>query len=665
MGLGWAPREGGIWGLRWVACGAAAIRPGGIRALKTGKGDTTPSARPTAGGERRLAWRLAWWLAAWTMAVLCAGGVAVGHESDQFTVPVGKEFADLRLHFSEKFYDAACDVRDILNARIERSLHDGRATPATRRHQSPEAVARAMLGRFPPVIFHVETLELELRTPAVQDRHPGLLVAHLPAIWIYHHWALLLDLTKPMRLARSSTIMIDGVYLGTDKIVHFIHMGFLYHSSYRAARNGGADEADSLRRAVELGAGANPLLSENALLGMVTTGVRSNADLAANYAGLQFYRNLTEPVRVRGRIRSPMLIRDGEFWRLGDHVTPNSDFFTVFISDHWDEALNPNTYAPGMGRIVRRQVQDRCEDVLDWYRDDRGQVRTQREFALISDRLRTLFGDEYGYTGDADRVVSIANCCFDDRDPPTRPPPAPSTWTIDRRRSPDPKDDFERTPLWRAIRPGRLDEVRTLLAAGADVHAADVDGETALHCAARWGQASIAQLLLDHGASPDAPAAYGAAPLHLAVRRAQHDVMATLLANGATPSAQDDFGCTPLHDAASHGDRWAIALLLAAGASADVADKNGSTALHYAARAGRAEAAALLLDEGAGAEHRNHYGRRPADEADLAGDPQLAERLAHSTHATGRPHDPGEHVPPAEENELLSTTRRAGRAIQR
>ena len=78
---------------------------------------------------------------------------------------------------------------------------------------------------------------------------------------------------------------------------------------------------------------------------MLTTGIRSNADLAANYAGFKFYRNLTEEVRIGDRVMPPMLVRQGPYWRLNDQVQPDSDFFTAFITPHWNEALNPNVYA--------------------------------------------------------------------------------------------------------------------------------------------------------------------------------------------------------------------------------------------------------------------------------------------------------------------------------
>ena len=591
------------------------------------------------------------------LMVLCMGLIASGHETDQYSVPVGREFADLRIHFSTQFFDALGEVRDKLNARIRRSLRDGRATSSTARHQSPEAVAGAVLGEFPPAIFYVASLELELRRPALRNRYPGLIVAHLPARGIYDHWTLLLDLTKLSRLGRSSTIMIDGTYLGTDKIVHFVHMGFLYHSSYRAARKAGANEERSIRRAVKLGAGANPLLSENALLGLLATGVRSNADLAANYAGLLFYRNLTEAVGIGGALRPAMLVRDGEFWRLNDHVVPHSDFFTVFVSDHWDEALNPNTYGPGITGVVRGQLQDRCREVVDWYRDERGQVRTQEGFALLADELSTFYGEDYGYTGEPDRMASIANCCFADDD--SQDLQQVVSIALIGQTHGETRDSLGRSPLWWAAREGRLADVRALLGRRADVNAQDVDGETALHCAARWGHASVAEVLLDQGANPDARAAYGATPLNLAVRGVRHAVVAVLLSNGAGASIGDEFGCTPLHDAAARGDDRSVALLLAAGSDPNARDIHGSTPLHYAAREGQRNAASSLITQGAASYHRNALGRVPAQEAESANDSQLAAFLTASMNDPVRRSETLVRVRPSETTDGLKIIRRS------
>ena len=60
------------------------------------------------------------------------------------------------------------------------------------------------------------------------------------------------------------------------------------------------------------------------------------------------------------------------------------------------------------------------------------------------------------------------------------------------------------TGLMRAVRYGYADIVKLLLEHGADVNAARLDGQTALHGAACYGRGDIVKLLLDNGANPAA-----------------------------------------------------------------------------------------------------------------------------------------------------------------
>lgn len=590
-----------------------------------------------------------------TTAVTCT--MAAGHETDQYTVPVGREFADLRLYFSNKFHDALQSAVDRTNVRIKRSLHHGQPTGQTSRLHSPEVVAFAVLTEFPPVINQIELLEIDLHGPRMRDRYPGLIVAHYPVRWIYHHWALLLDFTKLVRLARCSTVMVDGVYFGTDKIAHFVHMGYLYHTAYQKAIANGLDTMEATRRAVALGTGGNPFLSEEGLLGMVTTGVRSNADLAANFAGFKFYQNLTESVRIRGEPRPPLLVREGVYWRLNDHVQPHSDFSSIFITDHWNEALNPNVYAPGIGRWIRDELQKRCDDLFIWYRDEHGRVRSEKHYREIAERLSTYYGEDYGHRGDLENMVSIANVCFDTQEAGglTLPPDAsrvesftwraetsrtehavppvtgPATSDSARRAAVHEPDEYGRTPLWWAACDGDAEETYGLIALEADVNAGDIDDERPLHCAARWGRASVAEVLLTNGADPNVKGAYGLTPLHLAARELRIDVVRVLLELGAMPAARDVFGCTPLHDVAARDDSRLAAMLIAAGADPDAQDEYGSTPLHCAARAGHVELVTLLLSNGADPMIVNDLGHTPHDEAVFGEYDEVLDCLAGKT----------------------------------
>jgi ankyrin repeat protein len=146
-----------------------------------------------------------------------------------------------------------------------------------------------------------------------------------------------------------------------------------------------------------------------------------------------------------------------------------------------------------------------------------------------------------------------------------------------------------------------LDKVRALLERGADVNAAQGDGMTALHHAARTGNRAMAELLVGAGADLEARTRLGAhTPLHVASASGRAAVVAFLVAAGADVSALTTTGATPLHFASASGSSDAVAALLSGGAQVDPREPVwGQTPLMFAAAAGWTEAIEALLEKGA------------------------------------------------------------------
>jgi hypothetical protein len=119
--------------------------------------------------------------------------------------------------------------------------------------------------------------------------------------------------------------------------------------------------------------------------------------------------------------------------------------------------------------------------------------------------------------------------------------------------------------LAEAAQQGQLERVQELLAAGADVNAADAAGSTPLYLAAEQGHHELVQLLLE--ANANVQAACG--------------------------------GWTLLHAPAEQGHTKVVQLLLAAGVDVDAADSAGTTALFCASLYARLEVVQLLLHKGA------------------------------------------------------------------
>ena len=531
--------------------------------------------------------------------------MALPHETDQYTLPIGRQFADLGPHLTRLVHGAIVKAVAETNAAINRSLRphppvrDARPMDTTAGLQSADYVAGKVWLQLLVAFPTNELLDNELAAQPMHAHYPGLITAYRPEASIYDDPLLTLDVTKVVRVFfRAATISADGKLFGTDKIVHFIHIGRIYHSQYLNARGRGVAEPAAIAQTL-VSTTTNPLVSENWLLGMFSTGISSNADLAADYAGFKFYRNLTEPVRIGNRVMPPMLVREGPYWRLNQQVTA-TDFFTAFITPHWNEALNPNVYASIARGRIRVLLKDRCPDILDWYRDEGGRPRTQQQFADVEAQLSTFYGEDYGYQSGGENRISIASTCFPAPSRSTmngRPANARSEASFEGQSLQLSRSQFGRTALWWAAKDGRVEDVERLLAAGEDPNAADIDGEAALHTASRWGRTPVVEVLLAHGVDPNTPGLYAMTPLQIAVLEGQSDAASALLRHGADPNARDLFGKSPLHEAALRDAPQLVALLMEYGGDLAAMDERGRTPLDLAKEAGNERLMKVMMSD--------------------------------------------------------------------
>ncbi|XP_046990454.1 ankyrin-3-like [Schistocerca americana] len=148
--------------------------------------------------------------------------------------------------------------------------------------------------------------------------------------------------------------------------------------------------------------------------------------------------------------------------------------------------------------------------------------------------------------------------------------------------------------LIEAAKHGRVEELRALLVAGADIDGKDIYGRTALHTAA-WNR-------------------------HV-------EAVRTLLDAGADVSARDNEEYTPLHMAALGGSAAVVRLLADSSADLNARDLWGWTPLHLAAREGQPEAAQALLDIGADSGARENTGLTPLDIARSRNQQEVADVL--------------------------------------
>jgi hypothetical protein len=206
----------------------------------------------------------------------------------------------------------------------------------------------------------------------------------------------------------SPTVNLYGSEFGIDKIGHIFQQGYTYYEIYNRALAAGATPDEARGKAVEWGQ-----TSEATIYGFWSSGVYSNGDLAANYAGMKFYQGLTQQKNTRLKTHPPILVLKHGLWAFNDQVRMREVLLRPWISDHLNEALNPSIFNKLLGLYVRRQVMS--GSCAQWFNRYVGLSRTGLEEKTRS--LELWYGEDYGFTNSED-FITIANTCFDENNQP-------------------------------------------------------------------------------------------------------------------------------------------------------------------------------------------------------------------------------------------------------
>jgi hypothetical protein len=152
------------------------------------------------------------------------------------------------------------------------------------------------------------------------------------------------------------------------------------------------------------------------------------------------------------------------------------------------------------------------------------------------------------------------------------------------------------TALMFAALHGRTDIVSLLITAGANVNATNQDGYTALMFAAAHGHTNIVSVLIAARADVNATNQYGNTALMAAASNGHTNIVSVLIAAGANLNTADQDGDTALILAAARGHITTVSALIAARANLDAVNQGGNTALTFATHGGHDEIAFRLLD---------------------------------------------------------------------
>jgi hypothetical protein len=348
------------------------------------------------------------------LAAALAAAPALADETDQFTLPPRETFVDLGDYFSALHCQVLQHVVDDTNRTVARfqKIDD----PVERRARiealfNGSRLAREVRAPFGLGFFEMKNIEDALRGASARRLFPDATTAYRTPQWIYFYTHLPVDPRRVILLFQSSTIKVYGAYHGTDKWGHFHDLGNIYYQHYLGGLRAGRTHDDAVRNTVVTF--SEGFISESQLIGAIATGVRSNADLATNYLGMKFYMNLTEPVTLQGETHPPLIVRIGDYLALNRHVRPESDFMAPFLSDHWNEALNPSAYEWGMRDPIAKRLRENAESILAFYADEHGVPRTREWFLAKYEELSTYFGEDYGHVSMSDAMVTIADHCFE------------------------------------------------------------------------------------------------------------------------------------------------------------------------------------------------------------------------------------------------------------
>jgi hypothetical protein len=210
-------------------------------------------------------------------------------------------------------------------------------------------------------------------------------------------------LTRPANyLTISPTVKLYGIEFGVDKLEHLFQQGYRYQEIRQKAEREGASPEDAVKKAIAWGQ-----KTERTYFGLLTSGVYSNADLYANYAGMKFYEGLTKTCVV-GDVTRPatVFMRNGR-WQLDDSSSVRETLLTPFITEHLNEVLNPSSFALTLYPFVRKIIKKRgCPE---WRAGFPALSRID-----LNDKTRSLelwYGEDYGFTKKK-RSPTIGDMCF-------------------------------------------------------------------------------------------------------------------------------------------------------------------------------------------------------------------------------------------------------------
>jgi hypothetical protein len=144
----------------------------------------------------------------------------------------------------------------------------------------------------------------------------------------------------PFWMPVSQSIRINRVYLGTDKLDHFFSSGRRYFNVYQRRKRRGLTHDEAVKQVIEFGSN---IIEEKGLLGLITSGAFSYADLESNFQGMQMGINFCSPKKAHVRLNNQRR------WIIHKPIDMKD-----YVNPLWDEAFNNSYYV----KFRRKRIQE-------------------------------------------------------------------------------------------------------------------------------------------------------------------------------------------------------------------------------------------------------------------------------------------------------------------
>lgn len=319
-------------------------------------------------------------------------------ETDQFNLPK-QPLADVGVEVSEYVAKVLAVTVDELNSKIvnlekcRESRVDGCPKPGDINEKlselrNPEALAKAFYEKIAGGHLMTTKFGKWMNSHGFRSEPARYKADYSESIYVLN----------PFNYATlSPTVRLYGHEFGIDKLEHLFQQGYQYYRIYNEAIKRGSTTEEATQKAIKWGQ-----KTERTYYGLLTSGVYSNADLFANFAGFRFYQGISSGAGTDGVIHKPLVVLSKGLFVFDGRA----DLLKPFVADHMNEALNPSSYRITLVRSVRRSVGESCND---WKKSFPS--LTAEEIVTKVRELNVWNGEDYGFSTRGG-TIELAKICY-------------------------------------------------------------------------------------------------------------------------------------------------------------------------------------------------------------------------------------------------------------